>query len=178
MTRGALALCLSIVLTQLTSCGARRTPSDPSNTSEARQNKIENLYQGYRQAFPNVNEVSPQGVLDLKSTGPTILVDVRTPKEQAVSMLPSAITQDAFEAAREKYRHHTIVTYCTIGARSGEYAETLRQDGLEVFNLRGSLLAWTHAGLPLVDGEGEPTKSVHTYGNRWNLVADGYEATW
>jgi rhodanese-related sulfurtransferase len=158
----------------LASCGSVAPPQTPA----ARQDQIEALYQDCRQAFPDVNEVTPQGVLDLQEAEPTVLVDVRTPKEQAVSMLPGAITQEAFEAARDVYRGQTVVAYCTIGARSGEYAEELRQEGFEVFNLKGSILAWTHAGLPLMDPEGQETKRVHTYGRRWNLTAKGYEATW
>ncbi len=159
----------------LASCGS---VAPPSQTSATRQEKIESIYQDYRQAFPNVNAVTPQGVLDLQEAGPTVLVDVRTPEEQAVSMLPGAITQETFEAARDQYHDQTVVAYCTIGARSGEYAEELRQEGFEVFNLKGSILAWTHAGLPLVDPEGQETKRVHTYGRRWNLTAKGYEAVW
>jgi rhodanese-related sulfurtransferase len=161
----------------LTSCGSIET-TDPATVSATRQDKIESLYQEYRPSFPDVNEITPEGVLDLQASEPTVLVDVRTSEEQAVSMLPGAITQDAFEAARAVYAGQTVVTYCTIGARSGEYAEGLRQEGVEVFNLKGSILSWTQAGLPLVDKSGEETKRVHTYGRRWNLVGEGYEATW
>ena len=157
------------------SCG--QGPPPPEN-QQARADRIEALYQDYREDFPDVNEVSPQGVLDFQNTSPTILVDVRTPAEQAISMLPGAITRDAFEAARDVYADQTVVTYCTIGVRSGIYAEELRQEGVEVFNLKGSILSWTQAGLPLVDAEGQDTKRVHTYGQKWDLVGEGYEAVY
>lgn len=158
----------------LASCGV----SPPPNTPETRQERIDALYQGYRQGFPDVNEVTPQGLLDLQNTEPTVLVDVRTPAEQAISMLPGAITKEAFEAAGDLYKNQTVITYCTIGARSGEYADALRNEGMEVFNLKGSILAWTHAGLPLVDPDGHETKRVHTYGQQWNLVGEGYLAVY
>lgn len=158
----------------LTSCSVSTAPDTP----EARKEHIESLYQGYRESFPDVNEITPQGVLDLQNAEPTILVDVRTPAEQAVSMLPGAITQEAFEAARELYQGKSVVTYCTIGARSGDYAEELRQEGIEVFNLKGSILSWTQAGLPLVDLDGKETKRVHTYGRKWDLVGEGYVAVY
>jgi hypothetical protein len=41
-----------------------------------------------------------------------------------------------------------------------------------------SLLAWSHAGGPLVDGEGRPTKRLHVFGARWDLAAEGYEPVW
>jgi hypothetical protein len=58
------------------------------------------------------------------------------------------------------------------------YVDQLREEGFDAENLVGSLLLWTHAGLPLEDADGNPTKRVHVYGKKWNLVADGYEAEW
>jgi rhodanese-related sulfurtransferase len=161
----------------LVACGAV-APSRDAETNAARLARIDAMYQDYRKEFPGVNEVTPHGALDLQKSDGAVLVDVRTPEEQAVSMLPGAITQADFEAARDQYRDKTIVTYCTIGARSGEYAEKLQADGMDVYNLKGSILAWTHAKLPLVDGEGHETHKIHTYGQEWDLAAEGYEATW
>ena len=168
---GVLAGCL------LASCNGLHTAGPPA-TNAARLEKVEAMYQAYRRDFPEVNEITPRGLLDLHGAEASVLVDVRTPEEQAVSMLPGAITREAFEAARDLYRNRTVVTYCTIGARSGEYAEALRREGCEVFNLKGSILAWTHAGLPLVDRDGSETKKLHTYGSQWDLAAEGYEAQW
>lgn len=150
----------------------------PPRSDAMRQEKIEAMYQGYRQDFPDVKELSPQELRKLQETGATVLVDVRTPEEQAVSMLPGAITKEAFESAQDIYRDQSVVAYCTIGARSGAYAEKLKKEGFKAFNLKSGILAWTYAGLPLLNPKGEKTKRVHTYGRRWNLVADGYEATW
>ena len=102
-----------------------------------------------------------------------MLVDVRSDEERAVSTLPGAVSQEAFEATAPA---GPVVTYCTIGARSGEYADGLRKQGRDVRNLAGSLLAWTHAGGPLTDAEGEPTRRVHVYGKRWDLIHSDYEA--
>lgn len=152
--------------------------SEPAASNATRFEQINAMYQEYRKDFPEVNEITPQGVVDLQKSGKLVLVDVRAPEEQSVSMIPGAITVEAFEAAMETYRDKKVVTYCTIGARSGVYANTLRQKGFNVSNLKGSLLAWTHAGLPLKDASGNDTKRVHVYGKKWNLVADGYEAVW
>src|SRR4051812_46166682 len=56
-----------------------------------------------------------------------VLIDVRQPREQEVSMLPHAITTAEFAAA---FRHgipkgKRLVVYCTIGYRSGKYAQEL-----------------------------------------------------
>lgn len=38
----------------------------------------------------------------------------------------------------------------TIGLRSGKYADSLRtKHGMDAYNLKGSILAWTHEHLPL-----------------------------
>jgi len=161
----------------LTSCNGLRS-GNTSTTDATRLDQIETMYAGYRKDFPEVKEITPQGVADLQKSDGIVLVDVREPEEQAVSMLPGAITAAAFAAAEDTYRDKTVVTYCTIGARSGAYADELRRKGFKVFNLKGSLLAWTHAGLSLKDSEGRDTKRVHVYGKTWDLAADGYEAVW
>lgn len=161
----------------LASCNGLQS-SAPPQSDAARLEKIEVMYQEYRQAFPEVDEVTPADALALQQAGGAVLVDVRTPEEQAVSMLPGAITREAFEAARDRYRGQKVITYCTIGARSGEYAAALQKDGCEVYNLKGSILAWTHAGLPLHDPAGQQTRKLHTYGRQWDLAAEGYEGVW
>ena len=107
-----------------------------------------------------------------------MLVDARTPEEQAVSMLPGAITQQEFERRAEDFKGRRVVAYCTIGYRSGEYTEALRADGWDAHNLSGSILAWTHAGQPLETPDGAPTKRLHIYGPKWDLAAEGYETVY
>lgn len=148
-----------------------------SGTDAEKRARIERMYAEYSEDFPQVRVVSAQELAELRGADDVVLVDVRTPEEQAVSMIPGAVTQEEFEAEREKYAGLPVVTYCTIGARSGEYAAKLRADGVDVRNLEGSILAWTHAGGELAGPEG-PTKKVHVYGKRWNLAAEGYEAVW
>lgn len=161
----------------LTCCNGLRSGDAPA-TEATRLEEIDAMYQEYREDFPEVKEITPQGVADLQKSNGIVLVDVREPEEQAVSMIPGAITAEAFAAAEETYRDKRVVTYCTIGARSGVYADALRKKGFDVFNLKGSLLAWTHAGLPLTDADGQDTKRVHVYGKTWDLAAEGYEAVW
>ena len=161
----------------LTACNSTATSDGPVSDA-TRPAQIDTMYQEYRKDFPDVKEITPQEVEDAQKSGNLVLVDVRSPEEQAISMIPGAITAEAFAAAEDSYRDKTVVTYCTIGARSGIYADGLRKKGFDVSNLKGSLLAWTHAGLPLKNSEGKDTKRVHVYGKKWNLVADGYEAVW
>ena len=88
------------------------------------------------------------------------LVDVRSKPEQQVSMIPNAITLEQFEAnlnanananvnrndkKPSSLEAHVVVTYCTIGYRSGLEAQRLRdQYNLNVRNLDG-IVGYTHA---------------------------------
>jgi sodium/bile acid cotransporter 7 len=114
-----------------------------------------------------------------------ILIDVRKPEEQAVSMIPGSLSPVEFTG---KFRtplslsDKLIVTYCTIGYRSGIYAKELMAKKLIVRNLEGGLLAWSHnKGLFIKkgkDGKSESTKEVHVYSKEWNFLHPDYKAKW
>ena len=146
-------------------------------TDEQKLERIDDLYRKYKRSFPDVPDVSVEELIALKEGKNVVLVDERKRKEQVVSMLPGAITSREFEDNIERYKDKTIVVYCTIGNRSGHYARGLIEKGLIVYNLRGSILAWIHAGQKLVS-DGKETRQVHVYGRRWNLAPKGYEAVW
>ncbi|MDX2231033.1 MAG: rhodanese-like domain-containing protein [Leptolyngbyaceae cyanobacterium bins.349] len=159
---------------RLVALGMGAPPQDP----QAKQQRIEELYQTYAQHFPDVVEISVPALMQLQQTQSVVLVDVRSPQEQAVSRLPGAITLAEFEQHRDRYCDRPIVAYCTIGYRSGLLAKDLQQQGIPVQNLRGSVLSWTHAGGHFVTPDGQPTQKVHVYGKRWNLIAADYHAIW
>ena len=51
----------------------------------------------------------------------------------------------------EKYKDRPIVVSCRSGSRSGVACATLAKHGFgEVYNLKGGILAWQNASLPLV----------------------------
>jgi len=141
-------------------------------------------------AFPKTEDISSVELKSMMSKQKVVLVDVRTPAEQKVSMIPTAIRKETFERTRDAYTDHTIVAYCTIGYRSGLYVKELhgkgdceagglKGGGLKALNLRGSILDWSLEGYPLVDEKtGLETKRVHVYGETWNLVGEGYQAEW
>lgn len=175
-TRGA------VVLLLLATAGAVFLTSPSAETimsDEEKRERIEALYQKYTKKFPKVEGITAVELLaDLEKGRDVVLVDVRKPKEQAVSMIPGAITQADFERRQEALEDRTIVTYCTAGYRSGLFAKKLQKKGLEVLNLEGSLLAWTHAGGPLVDSDGQPTQRLHVYSSDWSLEASAYDPIW
>lgn len=105
---------------------------------------------------------------------PLLLVDVRSERETAVSIIPGAVTRDAYERDASKYAGFRIVPYCTVGVRSGRYARKLLEQGVDAVNFEGSIIAWVEAGLPLVTIDGEATRRVHTW-SRSIRVPAGYE---
>ncbi|GLC34079.1 hypothetical protein PLESTF_000171800 [Pleodorina starrii] len=148
--------------------------------------KLDTLYEGFNKEFRDVPEVTAQVLHDWllqaqASEAPApLLVDVRTPAEQQVSMLPGpdAVTQREFEErGPEAFRGRRIVCYCTAGYRSGLFADKSRRShGLDTYNLRGGILAWTQAGYPLTDPrDGAPTRRVHVFSKDWALQGEGYE---
>ena len=106
------------------------------------------------------------------------IIDVRSPAERAVSFIPGAISTEEFERNLAQYRQATIIAYCTIGYRSGKYAEKWRQQGVKILNLEGSLLAWSHVRGKLIDATGSITNKVHVFGRQWQLTADDYQPIW
>ncbi len=146
-------------------------------TDDQRRQRIEDLYAEYRKLFPDVPEMTVSQLLVAQKTGKVVLVDVREPAEQEVSMIPGAIPGRQFEEEGKLHETKQIVVYCTIGYRSGLYAKKLDKQDRHVFNLKGGILAWAHAGKAVVDLKG-PTKRVHVYGRAWNLLPRGYEAVW
>lgn len=103
-----------------------------------------------------------------------LLVDVRSPEEIAVSMIPGAVTRREYERHADDYSDYRIVPYCTVGARSAKYTRQLRERGVSAVNFRDSIIGWVEAGQALVTPDGEPTKRVHTYSDRFD-VPEPYE---
>jgi rhodanese-related sulfurtransferase len=107
-----------------------------------------------------------------------ILVDVRTPQERQVSVIPGAVDGDSFEHHFADHQHKKIIVYCTIGYRSGFYARTLREKGLDAYNLREGILGWTHIDGLLLDSHGQSTQRVHVYSHPWNLAVKDHIAVY
>ena len=163
-----------------TACLIPVAASAQSRDSEAgRRLAMERMVAGIRADYPDVATMSARALREALPSGDFVLVDVRTGKERAISTLPGAISAKEFEArlAELAVDGKTVVAYCTIGARSSDYAHRMGRRGIEVLNLEGSVLAWTHAGGEFMSRAG-PTRRVHVYGRRWNLAADGYETVW
>ena len=146
-------------------------------SQDDRRHSLDEMISQVGRRFPDVKTIDPAGLRERLPANDTVLVDVRSPAERAVSTLPGAMTPEEFEDQLDDLGDCTVVAYCTVGARSSTYARRMGRKGVLVLNLEGSLLAWTHAGGELTDGS-SPTKRLHVFGPRWNLAADGYEGVW
>ncbi len=114
--------------------------------------------------FPEVAALGELAALDpadvaarLASAAPPILLDVREP-EEFVGELGHVrgsllVPLDALEHRLPKlagYVDRDLVVVCRAGARSASAGAMLRRAGFgRVFNLRGGMLAWVAAGLPV-----------------------------
>ena len=114
-----------------------------------------------------------------------VVVDVRTKEERDISMIPSAIAVDEFEALLksdpDKYKEALIVPYCTVGYRSGKYATALIENhGLKNVRNGEGIILWTYGETVLVkkeQGAVQTVKALHTFGSAWDLAAEGYFTT-
>ncbi len=157
--------------------GLMPKPGECDETLTDRQKKeiVYKMYEDYRQEFPHVREISPQEAMKEAARDKILFVDTRKPTEMAVSMLPSAITLETFLKDPGKFKDRRIVAYCTISYRSGIFARKMAAEGIEVFNLRGGLLAWVLEGGKVYDTKGE-TKRINVYGEKWDYPPEGYES--
>lgn len=164
-------------LAGLIALGSMAVRCGPAPATDAgRVQAMDRMIKQYQPLLPRVPEVDVPELLRLQEAGPVVLVDVREDEERAVSTLPGAVSLHELRADPPG-DGSVVVAYCTIGYRSASVVKDLRKEGLDARNLRGSILAWTHAGGELVGPDG-PTRRVHVYGRQWDLAAEGYEAVW
>ncbi|MDY6879461.1 MAG: rhodanese-like domain-containing protein [Desulfatiglans sp.] len=146
-------------------------------TDAAKIRIIDEMYKDYKRDFPDVEDFSAREVLKMIARGRVILVDIRKRREQAVSMISGAITEKKFRKNPSEYSDYIVIGYCTIGSRSGKLARKYRKKGIPLFNMRGGILAWLHAGGTVHKG-GTPVKRVHVYGKKWDLAPNGITSLW
>ncbi|MGE3975323.1 MAG: rhodanese-like domain-containing protein [Bdellovibrionales bacterium] len=137
--------------------------------------KINSMFDDYQKEFKSVPIIDPNDkLIELSSY---IIVDVREPKERNVSFIKNSISKSEFSHQKDNYKNKKVLVYCTIGYRSGSFASDLKKDGFDAYNLKGGVLLWIQSGRGLINKIGE-TKSVHVYGQKWNLVPPGWHAIW
>jgi len=165
---------------------AARLPPPPPPPPPARPTAaaaaVERMAAQIEADYPDVRHVRPEYAMR-KGGAPLLLVDTRTAAERRVSVLPGAVPlrelerrlalEDAEAGGGEAVSRPEYVLYCTIGKRSSDHCRRLARKhpsaAARLGNLRGSLLAWAHASLPL---EGGATR-LHCYARPWALLPEG-----
>ncbi len=105
--------------------------------------------------MPRVKEISVSELKRLiRDNRPIEILDIRTPAEIARGVLPDAMTLSMHQIPL-KLNHfsesgHRIILYCRTGSRSIKVCQFLQEQGItNVASLRGGIVKWTNAGLPL-----------------------------
>ena len=98
-----------------------------------------------------VAEVAPGEAVRMLNHDNAIMIDTRTDKEYGEGHIVNALhLPDASKAKLDKYKDRPVIVYCRSGNRSTGYCSKLRKQGFEsVYNLKGGVLAWERAELPL-----------------------------
>ena len=144
-------------------------PSVIKGVSLADLDKIKTIT---RAAFPSVKQIGAKTLAEwiAKPKQSLLLVDVRSPREFAVSHLRGAINlRNASEIARaiSERKPAKTVLYCAVGFRSSQIARRIPASiACEVFNLEGSIFEWVNQGHPIYRGE-QVVWQVHPFGERW-----------
>jgi rhodanese-related sulfurtransferase len=77
----------------------------------------------------------------------SIIIDVRTPEEEAEGMIPNSINMNIMEQnfpakVMDLDKSKSYYVYCRSGARSASACQFMEKQGLTAFNLEGGINAW------------------------------------
>jgi rhodanese-related sulfurtransferase len=108
-----------------------------------------------RQRLSGIREVGPVEATRMLNHDNAVMIDMREDKEYREGHIINAThmpasKQDNFTGKLEKYRDRPLIVYCRSGQRSVAVCSKLRKQGFEsVYNLKGGVLAWQKAELPV-----------------------------
>lgn len=129
-----------------------------------------------RHKFPSVARIR---ILELAAwlgdagRTPPQLLDVREPDEYRISHLADArqVEPGSDPTTLNLPKDQPIVTYCSVGYRSAEFARKLRAAGFtNVRNLEGSIFGWANESHPLVRSDEKLIGEVHPYNRLCGLL--------
>jgi rhodanese-related sulfurtransferase len=115
-------------------------------------------YTAFGARLRGYTEVPPLEAVQLINHEDAVLVDVREDSEYATGHVQDSIHIPLGKFAGrmnelESYKARPVVVGCRSGHRSARACAMLRKQGFErVYNLRGGILAWESASLPVSKG--------------------------
>jgi rhodanese-related sulfurtransferase len=104
----------------------------------------------------NFENTDVQGFAELVADTDVIVLDVRTAAEFAEGHLERAINIDYHQSDFVEKAKATlplnkkIAVYCRSGRRSTGAAGILGKDGYKLVNLKGGIIAWKEANMPVI----------------------------
>jgi rhodanese-related sulfurtransferase len=101
-----------------------------------------------------------------------VFVDAREREEFNVSHIKNAYFVGYKELNLQEVlnlpKSTEIIVYCSVGYRSGKVTKRLVKEGfVNVKNLYGGLFEWSNQQMPLVDSNGDSTKKIHPFNEKW-----------
>ncbi len=99
--------------------------------------------------------LSPAALTEMINREKPVLIDLRPKPDFSAGHIISAISIPAseFPASMDRLKAHkesAVVLYCDNGAQCSRHSKLLRQGGFQkLYTLRGGLIEWRHAHLPL-----------------------------
>jgi rhodanese-related sulfurtransferase len=108
--------------------------------------------------------VDPTAAVSLINNDATV-IDLRNAESFSRGHIVNArnVPFDQFDAQLDKiakFKSKPIVAVCDSGVSSNKAVATLRKSGFEsVYGLKGGMIAWSQAGLPVVTGKKTKSKS-------------------
>ena len=112
---------------------------------------------------PDQQELEPERVAELVSSGEAELVDVRTDGEYEAGHVAGARHvpfEELTARSAELDSERPLVLYCRSGGRSGAAAQAFNASGWETHTMAGGLLEWAERGLPLEPAEGHVAETT------------------
>ncbi len=100
--------------------------------------------------------IGPEAAIRILNGEKALLIDVRTEEElskdgrvKSASHIPLNQLKNRL-GDLEKYHQQPVIAICRSGQRSGVACSQLKKNGFEeVYNLKGGILSWKSAGLPV-----------------------------
>jgi len=84
-----------------------------------------------------------------------VIVDVRTKPERKEGGATGSVhySLDSLNQRLPALQGKKVLAICRSGNRSGTAAKFLEQNGIEALNVKGGMIAWERAGLPIRKGK-------------------------
>ena len=109
----------------------------------------------------NYENADVKGFAELMNDTNVVVLDVRTADEFKEGHLEGAVNIDykqgdfVEQAVTKLPKERTIAVYCRSGRRSAGAAELLAKEGYRVVNMKGGIIAWQEAQMPVTTVDGQ-----------------------